>query len=343
MISGQSLTNRKTLILGLLILVHAVATSAQLFQLPTANRAIYEPDGGERFFVGTVGKPWSSGTFGCVRSDGWQIHEGLDIKCVQRDRSGEPTDPVMASADGTVAYISARPALSNYGKYIILKHRIEGIELYTLYAHLSGIRSALGVGQTVKAGEIIATMGRTSNTRQRITKDRAHVHFEIILLVNDRFAEWFQKTSPGERNDHGDWNGQNLLGLDPRLVLLAQRERGASFSLLQFIRTQPELCRLVVRDTHFPWLNRYRPLIRRNPVADREGTAGYEIGLNYMGVPYQLIPRAASELRSQSRVQLLSVNEAEQQKHPCRKLVVRRGAQWQFTAAGHRFIDLLTY
>ena len=27
---------------------------------------------------------------------------------------------------------------------------------------------------------------------------------------------WFKKNStPGERNDHGAWNGQNLLGLDP--------------------------------------------------------------------------------------------------------------------------------
>ncbi|MSU63386.1 MAG: M23 family metallopeptidase [Pedosphaera sp.] len=343
MISGQSLTNRKTLILVLLLLVQAATTSAQLFQLPTANRAIYEPDGGERFFVGTVGKPWSSGTFGCVRSDGWQIHEGLDIKCLQRDRSGEPADSVMASADGTVAYISTKPALSNYGKYIILKHRIVGLEIYTLYAHLSDVRSTLRIGQTVKAGETIATMGRTSNTRQRITKDRAHVHFEINLLVNERFAEWFQKTSPGERNDHGDWNGHNLLGLDPRLVLLAQREQGAGFSLLQFIRAQTDLCHVLVRDTHFPWLRRYTPLIRRNPTADREGIAGYEIVLNYMGAPYQLIPRAASELRGQSRVQLLSVNDAEQQKHPCRKLVVRRGAQWQLTDAGHRFIDLLTY
>ena len=36
-----------------------------------------------------------------VRSDGWQIHEGLDIRCLQRDKHGEPTDPVMATADGT--------------------------------------------------------------------------------------------------------------------------------------------------------------------------------------------------------------------------------------------------
>src|ERR1043166_3972412 len=39
---------------------------AQPFQLPTANHALYEKGGEERFFVGTVGKPWTTRTFGCV-------------------------------------------------------------------------------------------------------------------------------------------------------------------------------------------------------------------------------------------------------------------------------------
>ncbi|GIT05772.1 MAG: hypothetical protein CM1200mP29_11830 [Verrucomicrobiota bacterium] len=30
------------------------------------------------YFTPTVGRAWPSGTFGCVRSGGWQMHEGLD-------------------------------------------------------------------------------------------------------------------------------------------------------------------------------------------------------------------------------------------------------------------------
>jgi murein DD-endopeptidase MepM/ murein hydrolase activator NlpD len=201
----------------------------------------------------------------------------------------------------------------------------------------------LRVGQSVKAGESIATMGRTTNTHQGISKERAHVHFEIDLFVNERFPAWFQKNFSGERNDHAEWNGRNLLGLDPRLILLAQHEQGANFSLLQFIRNQTELCRVMVRDTNFPWLRRHTPLIKRNAVAEREGVAGYEIALNYNGVPFQLIPRAASELTSKASVRLLSVNEVEQQSHPCRKLVIKRGAHWELTSAGQHLIGLLTY
>src|SRR5574339_256066 len=90
-------------------LLFAASLQSQTFQLPTANQALFDRDGGgERFFVGTVGKPWTSGTFGCVRSDGWQLHEGLDIRCLQRDKRGEPIDPVLAAADGTVAYVNTR-------------------------------------------------------------------------------------------------------------------------------------------------------------------------------------------------------------------------------------------
>ena len=265
-------------------LLIAVAAQAQTFQLPSANLALFEKGGEERYFVGTVGKPWMTGTFGCVRTGGWQMHEGLDIRCLQRDHSGEPTDPVLATADGTVAYISTRPSLSNYGKYLILRHQVEGLEVYSLYAHLREMRHDLKVGQTVKAGEPVAVMGRTTNTRESISKDRAHLHFEFNLLVNDRFASWYKKTFPDQRNDHGDWNGQNMLGLDPRAVLLGQHEQGAKFSLLGFLQGQTELCRVLVRKTYFPWLKRYAALVRPNPQAEKEGVAGYEIALNFNGV-----------------------------------------------------------
>ena len=322
---------------------HAPQTPAQPFQLPTANRALFEKGGEEKFFVGTAGKSWESGTFGGVRSSGYQLHEGLDIRCLQRDKRGEPTDPVMASADGTVTYINRRPSLSNYGNYIILRHRIDGIEVYTTYAHLHEVRPELREGSNVKAGETIGIMGRTANTHEGISKERAHVHFEINLVINDRFAEWHRKNLPGQRNDHGNWNGQALRGLDPRLILLAQQKEGARFSLASFIKSQTELCRVQVRDPNFSWLNRYPALITKNPVAEKDGIAGYELVLNYVGVPYQVIPRAASELKSKSRVFLLSVNAAEQQKNPCGKLVTQRRGRWELANNGVNLISLLTF
>ena len=293
--------------------------------------------------MGTVGKPWVTGTFGCVRSGGWQVHEGLDIRCLARDKKGEPIEPILATADGTVVYVSNRSALSNYGKYVVIRHQIEGLEIYSLYAHLREIRQDLKPGQLVKAGESIATMGRTANTREGISKDRAHLHFELNLLANERFASWYKSTHPGQRNDHGTWNGQNFLGIDPRMVLIQKREQGANFSLTKFLRSQTEMCRVMVRKSDFSWLRRFKALVRNNPTAEKEGVAGYEMVLNFNGVPFELIPRAASEIKTKSKFQLLSVNEAEYSKNPGRRIIAKKGSRFQLTQRGMNLLDLMTH
>jgi peptidoglycan LD-endopeptidase LytH len=345
--SNQKLTDCCPLITACfcasVILLAALSSRADSFLLPTANNAIYQQGQEDKFFVPTPGKPWTSGTFGCVRTEGWQVHEGLDIRCLQHDKKGEPIDPVMATADGTVAYINTRPSLSNYGNYIILRHQIDGLEIYSLYAHLREVRAGLKAGLPIKGGEQIAIMGRTSNTRQRISLDRAHVHFELDFVINDRYSEWHRKSLVGERNDHGDWNGKNLIGIDPRVVLTEQHKQGPKFNLVEFMRQQTELCRVVVRDTKFPWLTHYPALVRRNPVAEKEGVAGYELALTFNGVAFELIPRAASEIKTKSRYQLLSVNEPEQQRNPCRRLVTKKGTRWELAPHATELIQLLTY
>jgi len=319
----------------------AFGASAQSpFQFPTANHALYEPGQELKFFAPTAPeKPWTSGSFGCVRSDGWQMHEGLDIVHQHTDRRGEPTDPVLATADGTVVYVSTKPALSNYGKYMVIRHFVEGLEIYSLYAHLSEIQPGVAAGKPVKTGDVIAIMGRTSNTGERISQARAHCHFELNVFVNENFPAWFRRNFTGERNDHGIWNGQNLNGLDAREILLA--ERGGKFSLLNFVRGQTELCRVVARATGFPYLKRYAPLVLPNPRASQEGIAGYEVALNYNGVAFALLPRAAAEIKGAGKFQLLSVNEPEERAHPCRKLVTQRRGRWQLTDQGLRELELL--
>ena len=331
-------------LLALFVSLTAPLAAQQPFQLPTANHALFQPGHELEFFAPTSpDRSWTTGSYGCVRSDGWQMHEGLDIRSLQHDRHGEPTDPVMATADGTVCYFSTKPALSNYGKYIVIRHIVEGLEIYSLYAHLSEIQPGLAVGKPVRMGEVIGTMGRTSNTSERIGKERAHVHFELNLFVNENFASWYHQAFPGERNDHGIWNGQNLTGLDPRQILLAEANPGHPFSLLEFVRNQTELCRVQVRAKNFPYLKRYSSLVLPNPVAEKEGVAGYEIVFNYNGAAFALLPRAASEMKGTGRIQLLSVNEKEYHANPCRKDVKQFGSRWQLTENGRRMVEMLIY
>lgn len=328
---------------GVGLLAWVSCRAADPFSFPTANRFLLEPGGESKFFVGTVGKPWTSGEFGCVRSGGAQFHEGLDIRCLQRDSKGEPMDPVLASAAGTVAYLNARPSLSNYGNYLVLRHSIEGIEVYTLYAHLSSLRKGLKVGDKVAAGERVATLGRTANTQQGISKDRAHLHFEINLVVNDRYAAWHNVRLKGMRNDHGNFNGRNLLGLDPEAIFREQARLGAQFRLVNYLRSQPVLATVTVRGAKLLWARRYPQLVEPNPVADREGVAGYELRLAFNGLPVRVIPRAARELPGAGKTRLLEVNAAEYARRPCGKLVFKRGQVWTLLPRAEDLLDLLTY
>lgn len=316
---------------------------AASFVLPTANTNLYVPGAEEEYFVATVGKEWPSGTFGCVRTDGWQLHEGIDIKAQQRDRKGEPIDPVLAMADGVVLYINAKAGLSNYGNYLVLGHRIDGVELLTLYAHLREIAPGISTGARVVAGSRIGTLGRTANTRSGISKDRAHLHLEVALFLNKRFAQWHTARMPGARNDHGMFNGQNMAGIDPWKLLLEQRREGTNFNLVRFIQAQPELCRVQVRDTDFGFLNRYPALVQPRPDAATGSVAGYEIVFSYAGTPMLLIPRTSAELASKARIHLRSVNEAVQQQHRCRKLITKVKGRWQLANNGQELVDLLLY
>lgn len=319
------------------------ATAAVPLALPTANTNLFVPGAEEHYFVGTVGREWPSGSFGCVRSEGWQLHEGIDIKALERDRRGEPTDPVMAVAEGVVLYVNPKAGLSNYGNYIVLGHRMDGVEVCTLYAHLREIAEGVRVGAVVRMGQQIGTLGRTANTRSGISKDRAHLHLEVTLFLNKKFPQWHASRMPGARNDHDMFNGQNLAGFDPARLFQEHRRLGAQFNLVRFIQSQPELCRVQVRDTNFEFLKRYQPLVTKRSESAVDGVAGYEIVFDYAGVPMQLIPLAAGELKSKAKVHLLSVNEAVQQAHRCRKLVVKRSGRWELASGGERLVDMLLY
>jgi hypothetical protein len=56
-----------------------------------------------------------------------------------------------------------------------------------------------------------------------------------------------------------------------------------------------------------------------------------------------LMPLAESEIKSKAKIQLLSVNEAEEKANPCRHLVVKRGAHWELGNEGLRLVELLIY
>ncbi len=100
----------------------------------------------------------SDGTVIARYVQGDPTQQGINI-------GGKSGQPVKASADGTVVYSGA--GLVGYGELIIIKHNNEWL---SAYAH--NRRRLVAEGTKVKAGEVIAEMGRTGTMRDML-------HFEI--------------------------------------------------------------------------------------------------------------------------------------------------------------------
>ena len=212
------------------------------WRLPTENDGLFHNQK-NRFFQPTISQRLISGMFGFVRTSEAEpprlfehFHKGIDIRALYRDERGEPTDVVRASADGEVVRVNPDEKISDYGKQVMVRHLWGEQSVYTIYGHLASIRAE--VGQKVKAGDPLGVMGWTG---PGLSRDRAHLHFEIAFQINPKFDEWVKITKPGrlwEPNRHGEWNGLNLMGVDPAPLLLATHQ-GKPMTCREALARQP--------------------------------------------------------------------------------------------------------
>jgi murein DD-endopeptidase MepM/ murein hydrolase activator NlpD len=267
-----------------------------------------------------------SGGFGGVRSGGRQFHEGIDIRAAARDRHGEPTDAVFAAMTGVVRYVNRVAGNSSYGRYIVLEHTELRPSVYTLYAHLARIAPGIREGVRVERGRTIATMGHSSGGYM-IPKARAHLHFEIGLAATRDFQRWYDTRKFGSRNQHGMWNGMNLLGIDPVDFLDRWRRRDVD-NFQDYFATMETAVRLRIATWRTPdFVQRYPSLVTK-PLPMLVG--GWEIRFNWTGLPFSWTPLSPAETSglAPDRPEVLAVNEKIERRERSRTLVVRRFGRW---------------
>ncbi|RQS75550.1 M23 family peptidase [Burkholderia sp. Bp8963] len=96
-------------------------------------------------------------------SQAMAFHTGVDLAAPTGTR-------VDAAADGTVAFVGTDPG--GYGRYVIIDHA-DGYSTY--YAHLSAFAHGLKVGEPVRQGERIGSVGMTG------AATGPHLHFEVRI------------------------------------------------------------------------------------------------------------------------------------------------------------------
>ncbi|HEY8931888.1 MAG TPA: M23 family metallopeptidase [Rariglobus sp.] len=302
-----------------------VAGSRIELSWPTPNTAYLDGKPVEDYVQSTASGEVNSGLMGCVRSGGAQFHEGLDLKPISRDRRGEPTDDVFAAMAGVVRHINLKAGESSYGRYIVIEHPDMKPAVYSLYAHLNTVASGLKPGDTVTRGQVIAQMGHTSGG-YTIPKDRAHLHFEIGLLATRQFQSWYEWKKFGSPNEQGIYNGMNLMGINALDFFNEFRARRVD-NFTDYFAHQTAVARLRIATNRTPdFVQRYPELLTEEvPLA---GPAGWEIKVNWTGLPFAWTPLKATDVvgLKPDEVRISEVDAAALKRFRCKSIaVLRRG------------------
>lgn len=314
--------------------------------LPTENDALFRGGGADfyqrivRDFQGVITRPWQGGQYGFVRNPRatsrgliyTRFHEGIDIRPVRRDSSGEPLDEVRAIAAGIVVHVNLVPRFSNYGKYVVVEHRWDGASYYSLYGHLASV--AVQAGNRVERDGPLGVMGYTG---AGLDQSRAHLHLELNLLLSRRFESWhdhFIKTDP---NRHGIYNGINLTGIDIARFYLAQR-RQPGLTLPQFLANEETFYRVrLPASSSFDLPKRYPWLLR----GEAGGNApSWEVSFNRAGVPLKL---EAAESTTSAPVLSYVKNRSGAYADSTRGVLAGSGENGRLSESGLRLMRLLTW
>lgn len=268
-----------------------------------------------------------SGGFGGVRSGGSGFHEGLDIKPVARDRRGEPLDEIRAAMPGVVRHISAAAGGSSYGRYIVLEHPTMVPAVYTLYAHLARFTPGLRAGDQVAAGQALGVMGHSSGGYM-IPVDRSHLHFEIGLVATRNFQAWYDRKKMGSRNEHGMWNGLNLIGFDPLAFFEAWRT-GQIATAQDFLARMEPAVRIRVATYRTPdFVTRYPSLLTKPPPLGL--VSGWEVLCDWTGLPFAWTPLTATEVAGlpPDQPRIVEINAPLLKRQRSKSLAVPRREGW---------------
>jgi hypothetical protein len=293
---------------------------------PTPNKAWAEGMPISAFIQPTAsGKP-ESGCYGDVRDGGWRFHEGIDIKPISRNRRGEPEDMIFAAMPGVVRYVDHHPGDGDYGRYIVIEHPGMTPAVYTLYAHLARVLPGIEPGIHVGLGQPIGIMGHSASSG--IPLQRAHMHFEIGVMVTRDFQSWYNWKRFGSPNERGLWNGFNLMGFDPLDFLNKWREHKVDNFQEYFEQMRPQVTLRIATRRVPDFIQRYPSLLRAPMPAGPLG--GWEIEFDWTGIPFAWRALTPMDVLGEStdEVTILRVDQASVEGHHAKVLVRRRGDRY---------------
>lgn len=119
-----------------------------------------------------------------------EIHLGVDIW-------GAQGSPILAPLDGEIHSFAYNALPLDYGYTLILKHRYESLDFYTLYGHLGRkYFDSWQEGDPIKAGDPIGTLGDKSENGGWLP----HLHLQVIYDMQGKKGDYPGVCSLADQN-----------------------------------------------------------------------------------------------------------------------------------------------
>jgi len=123
---------------------------------------------------------YQSDLFKRADSEVRDIHLGIDIW-------GIVYEQVHAPIDGTIHSFAYNDGALDYGYTLILSHRIDEVQFYTLYGHLGpGYYPSWKEGKSINAGDAIADLGPPDTNGGWLP----HLHFQVMMDMEGRVGDF---------------------------------------------------------------------------------------------------------------------------------------------------------
>jgi len=194
---------------------------------------------------------------------------------------------------------------------------------------LSAIR--VKTGDSVAQGDPIGVMGHTG---EGIDRERAHLHLELNLLLNADFDRWSAKYFPTDPNRHGNYNGQNLDGLDIGRFYL-ELKKNPRLTVPEFFQEEITWYRALVPPSkrmdilqRYPWLS-----------GGQMEAKSWDISFNQAGIPIHF---AASERVVEKPVLTWVRPSPYPYALQTRGYIQGSGSIYSLSKEGERYLDLIS-
>ncbi|PWU05156.1 MAG: hypothetical protein C5B43_03760, partial [Verrucomicrobia bacterium] len=129
-----------------------------------------------------------------------------------------------------------------------------------------------------------------------IPKERAHLHFEMGVMLSEEFQKWYDKQKFTQPNKHGPWNGFNLTGFDP-LDFYEKWRSGKISNVQDYFNQFPIAFTLRILNAKVPdFLKRYPELAIKN--IEKDKLKGWDVDFTWFAMPVRFMPLYGVEVKN---------------------------------------------